>query len=126
MIPLFEAMMWAEDPRDSLALFARIRRQIRERCGDIISVMRAGASVDANIGAAWTEGMRRRHAGIARMVHRLSEAGMLGPDVDGQRAADVIAALVTDEVCDVLVQQRGWTFQEYETWLHQTMTALVV
>jgi AcrR family transcriptional regulator len=126
VIALFEAMMTAEDPRDALALFARIRRQIRERCGDIVAVMRAGARIDADIGTAWAEGMRRRHTGIARMVARLADAGWLRPDVDSERAADVIAALATDDVCDVLVEQRGWRFEEYETWLRDTMRTLVL
>ena len=44
------------------------------------------------------------------------------PDVDAERAADVIAALATDDVCDVLVEQRGWGFEEYETWPRDTMS----
>lgn len=126
VLALFEAMMTAEDPRDALMLFARIRRQIRERCGDVVTVMRAGARIDADIGTAWAEGMRRRHAGIARMVARLADAGWLRPDVDAERAADVIAALATDDVCDVLVDQRDWDWDEYETWLRDTMRTLVL
>jgi hypothetical protein len=36
-------------------------------------------------------------------------------------AADVAAALVTDDVCDVLVLQRGWSFDAYEDWLAETL-----
>lgn len=126
VIPLFEAMMRAEDPRDALPLFARIRRQIREQCGDIIEMMRAGARVDAEIATAWDEGMRRRHAGLMRLVDRLASAGALRPDVDQQQAADILAALVTDDVCDVLVTQRGWTYDAYEAWLSRAMAEQVL
>ena len=126
VLPLFRAMMAAEDPRDALPLFARLRRQIRERCGDIVSVMRAGARVDADIDAAWGEGLRRRHGGISRVTARLEAAGALRPGVDATEAADILAALATDDVCDVLVGQRGWSFDEYERWLGETMAALVL
>jgi AcrR family transcriptional regulator len=126
VLPLFEAMMRADDPRDALPLFARIRRQIREQCGDLIDMMRAGARVDADIAAAWDEGMRRRHAGLSRLVERLAQAKALRPDVDQEKAADVLAALVTDDVCDVLVGQRGWTYDDYESWLIRTMAEQVL
>lgn len=91
---------------------------------DVITLFESMMSAEdpRDAGSAWAEGMRRRHAGIARIV----DAGRLRSDVDAARAADVIAALVTDDVCDVLVDQRGWSFDEYETWLRDTMRALVL
>lgn len=126
VLPLYEAMMAAPDPLDALARFATIRRQIRERCGDIVAVLRTGARVDTELGVAWAEGMRRRHAGIERLVTRLEAAGHLRDDITSARAADVISAVVTDEVCDVLVEQRGWSFDDYESWLRDTMRQLVL
>lgn len=126
VLPLFEAMMAADDPRHALDLFATIRRQIRERCGDIVAVLRTGARVDAELGAAWAEGMRRRHAGIERLVARLEVAGHLREGITSVRAADIISAVVTDEACDVLVDQRGWSFDDYEAWLRDTMRTLVL
>lgn len=95
---------------------------------DVITLFESMMSAEdpRDAGSAWAEGMRRRHAGIARIVARLADAGRLRSDVDAARAADVIAALVTDDVCDVLVDQRGWSFDEYETWLRDTMRALVL
>jgi hypothetical protein len=89
-------------------------------------MMRASAKVDADVEAAWADGLRRRHAGISRMVERLAQSGALKDGVDATRAADVIAAVVADEVCDVLVDQRGWSFDDYESWLADTLPSLIL
>lgn len=124
--PLFREIVSVADPREALPLFARIRRQIREHCGDIVSMMRAGAKVDADVEAAWADGLRRRHAGISRVVERLAQSGALKDGIDAAHAADVIAAVVADEVCDVLVDQRGWSFDDYESWLADTLPSLTL
>lgn len=43
-----------------------------------------------------------------------------------RRAIDIAAALVTDDVCDVLVEQRGWSFDDYEEWLADTLARLLL
>jgi hypothetical protein len=46
--------------------------------------------------------------------------------VSPEREADIAAALVADEICDILVDQRGWSYDEYESWLGQTLTDLLL
>jgi AcrR family transcriptional regulator len=121
VLELAQEMRQANDPRRLLRLGARTRRQIRERCGDIIAMLRAGAGTDERIAAVWEEGLRRRHQGLTMTIDRLGEQGALRAGLDRRRAADVAAALVADDVCDVLVLQRGWSFDEYEDWLADTL-----
>src|SRR5918999_5508512 len=64
-------------PAELFALYARLRRQIRERCGDIIRILRAGAASDAEIAATLAEGMRRRRFGLLRVMERVAATGML-------------------------------------------------
>ncbi|MGH3424261.1 MAG: TetR/AcrR family transcriptional regulator [Nocardioidaceae bacterium] len=126
VVPLYMALRETTDPRDSLALFARIRRQIRERSGDLVQMMRAGARDEPEVAAAWAEGMRRRHTGLTHVMTGIEATGALRPGLDAERAADVAAALVTDDVCDVLVDQRGWDFDAYETWLADALADLLL
>ncbi|MBI3968655.1 MAG: TetR/AcrR family transcriptional regulator [Chloroflexi bacterium] len=115
-----------DDPVQILRVFARIRRQIRERCGDIVRTMRSGAATHPEMAAVLAEGMRRRHSGLSRIMSRLATVGALKDGLTAERAADIAAAVVVDEVCDVLVEQRSWTFDEYEEWLGDTLVALLL
>jgi AcrR family transcriptional regulator len=114
------------DPGAAIALFARLRRQIRERCGDIIQILRSGAAADPEVASVWHEGMRRRRIGLGFMMEQLGAHGALKAGLTPERAADIAAALVVDEVCDVLVDQRGWSFDDYESWLAAAMTTLIL
>ena len=126
VLELVGELKQTEDPREMLRLNARMRRQIRERCGDIVAMLRAGTGADERIAAVWAEGMRRRHGGLEMIVARLDAQGALREGLDPQQAADIAAALVTDDVCDVLVEQRGWNFDAYEDWLAETLALLLL
>jgi AcrR family transcriptional regulator len=110
-----------EDPREVLRLTARICRQVRERCGDIVLMARQGASTDERIAAALAEGLARRNAGLEMIVRRLDSQGALREGLDPRVATDIAAALATDEICDVLVDQRHWSYDDYERWLADTL-----
>ncbi len=51
---------------------------------------------------------------------------MLKDGLSVHRATDMLCAIVTDEVCDSLVKQSDWTFDESEEWLNATMPTLVL
>ncbi len=107
----------AVDPRETLRHTARIGRQIRERCGDIVNMARQGASTDERLASVLGEGIRRRHAGLATITQTLHSHKALRDGLDPQTAADIAAALLSDEICDVLVDQRHWSYDRYERWL---------
>jgi AcrR family transcriptional regulator len=106
-----------EDPREMLRLTARIIRQIRERCGDIVNMARQGASTDQRLASVLAEGTRRQHAALATITQTLHSQGALRDGLNAQTAADIAAALLSDEICDVLVDQRQWSYDRYERWL---------
>jgi AcrR family transcriptional regulator len=123
---LVAALREERDPGAALALYARLRRQIRERCGDIVRTLRSGAAVDPEIAASWAEGLRRRWFGLERLMENLEHHGHLRGDLDAARAAAIAGVVVCDEACDVLVEQRGWSFDEYEAWMTETLATLVL
>lgn len=121
VLALAEQIWTSEDSRHQIALYAKLRRQIQERCGDIMHALRTGAAVEPAVAEVLAEGLRRRHIGLLRITHQLAEQKALKPGLSAVRAADIAAALVTDEVGDILVHQRGWSFDEYEAWLANTL-----
>src|SRR5919106_6981942 len=56
---LGERMDTTDDPLELVRLAARIRRQILERCGDLVTTFRESAAGDPDVAAAYDEGQRR-------------------------------------------------------------------
>jgi hypothetical protein len=86
----------------------------------------AAAQAEADVAAVWEEGMRRRHSGQLALMQRLEAAKALAAGLTAQRAADICAALSTKDICDVLIEQRGWNLDEYENWLATTLSTLLL
>ncbi len=80
----------SDDPVEILRLAAHLRRQILERCGDIIVTFREGAAGDQGVAVGYEEGQRRNREGISRMCSRLCA---LDAGLDQVRAIDQVAAL---------------------------------
>jgi AcrR family transcriptional regulator len=116
----------SQDPREVLRLVAQMRRQLEERCGDVVRILVEGAAANPEVGAALAEGMRRRGIGQLAVGQRLEAAGALRPGIDAQRAADIMIALSASQIPDVLVAQRGWSFDEFEIWLSETLATLLL
>lgn len=123
---MLEQLERTDEPRELLSLFARLRRRFPEQCGDIIAALRNGAASDPEIAAALNEGVRRRRFGVSRMISRIHAQGLLKEELTVERATAIALALAVDEVCDVLVDQSGWSYDEYESWLAETFAALLL
>ncbi|WP_020674082.1 TetR/AcrR family transcriptional regulator [Amycolatopsis nigrescens] len=110
------------DPEELVGLLARVSRQVRERCGDIVTVLSSGAAVDPDIADTLQEGARRNRLGVEMIVERIRGTGRsLAP-----RAADIAVALMSAGVHDSLVVDAGWSYDDYESWLRHTLvTALL-
>jgi len=55
------------------------------------------------------------------IARSLARAGALRPDLREREAADIIHALMSPEVYQLLVADRGWPPQRYEKWLARTL-----
>ncbi|QWF81203.1 TetR/AcrR family transcriptional regulator [Amycolatopsis sp. CA-230715] len=119
---LFAEADGVTDPEALLGLLARVSRQVRERCGDIVAILRSGAAVDPDIAASQAEGMRRNRLGVETVIDRIRAAGA---DVE-DRAADIAVALMSGEVHENLVTDAGWSHDDYEDWLKRTLTASII
>ncbi|XIE80833.1 hypothetical protein AB6O49_28875 [Streptomyces sp. SBR177] len=85
----------------------------------MVSVEAAGA--DPDMRAAADAGAAATHAVYLRLTTALHARGALRPGLDAARAADVLFALVSPHVHQLLRRHRGWSAEAYREWL----TALV-
>lgn len=112
------AALFAEpDPEKLLAGFARINVAINTRTGDIYRILLSASGSDPEAAALLAEYQRKRDEGQGRIAHLLARAGTLRPDLDERAAADIIHALMSPDVCQLLVTDRGWPPERYERWL---------
>jgi hypothetical protein len=62
-------------------------------------------------------------AGAERIVTQLD--GFLRDDLDVQQARDQVWTLISPEVRRLLVDGRGWSIEEYETWVSGVLMGMV-
>jgi AcrR family transcriptional regulator len=112
----------SDDPVEVVGLAAKLRRDILERCGDIVITFREGAAGDTDVAAAYQEGRRRSREGILHMCERLQALDALRPGLTLARAADQVAALFAAEVYEELTgRPSGWSPDDYERWLAERL-----
>jgi len=126
ILELAKRLPAVQEGGEAIELIVRIRRRLRERAGETIAAMREGAATEPSLRAAWEEGRRHRRQGQLMVMRRLQEQGALAEGLDAARAADIAGALTADEVADVLVDQGGWSYDEYEAWLIASLERLLL
>ena len=114
------------DVHRKLRLYAAAARGMLERgVGEVQLVVRAAAAADPKIAKLWSELKRQRLVGAARMAEHLAGARLLRADLSVERARDLIWVAIAPEI-DGLLVERGWTIDERERWLADTLHAALV
>ncbi len=113
----FGALLREPDPRRALAGMAAVSRQVKERAGGLLEVIRAGADGDDEVAALWERINGEFHTMLTRLVDALDGRGGLRPGITPAEATDVMWALVHPDLWGLLVVRRGWTPERYEEWL---------
>jgi hypothetical protein len=60
------------------------------------------------------------------MIQYLVRSRSLRPGLDPQRARDILWSLTSRDLYRLLVRERGWTAQQYEDWLADTLVEALV
>ncbi len=109
------------DPAGQLAGFAAICREVNARTEPLYRILVGAAGSDPDAAALLAERSRHRSARQDQIARSLARSGSLRRDMGERDAADIIHALMSPEVYQLLVINRGWTPQRYEQWLAQIL-----
>jgi AcrR family transcriptional regulator len=120
--PQVRALESDADPANQLTGFAALLREIMARVGPVHRVLADAARSDQDAAELLAEIARQRHEGQQRIARSLARSGALRPGLSERDAADVIHALASPEVYGLLVTDRGWSGERYETWLRSILT----
>jgi AcrR family transcriptional regulator len=116
------AVLAATTPREKLARYAALGRLIGDRTGPLLSKLLAGARSGDAVLAEFRETVNReRLIGATGIVGHLADTGGLRAGLSPDRARDIVWALISPELYELLVTDRGWTSDEYEQWLARAL-----
>jgi AcrR family transcriptional regulator len=122
--PLIQAMISAPDPREALALYARLSREIGQRTHRLVTVVLAQAATgDAALAEFAANIEAQRAAGTAATVRHLASRFGLQAGLSEQAAADILWTLTAPDIVERLIVQRHWPWDAYERWLADTMAS---
>lgn len=119
--PAARAALAEPDAARQLAGFAAICRATNVRTAPIYRILTSAAASDRDAAALLAERAEQRSAGQKLIARALARAGALRPGLRERDAADVIHALMSPEVFQLLVGDRGWPPDRYEQWLTQIL-----
>jgi AcrR family transcriptional regulator len=102
------------DPVRKLERVARESRVVKERIGATLEVIRSAAYADEDIGGLWDRIQTDFHDNQRGIVESLGPA--LRPELDVASATDILWTLNHPNVCQLLVDERGWTWEQWERW----------
>ncbi|OLT14444.1 TetR family transcriptional regulator [Pseudonocardia sp. CNS-139] len=119
--PIARALLADPDPTRQLAGFAAICREVNTRTEPLYRVLVGAAESDPDATALLADRTRHRRAGQELIARSLARSGALRPTVSEADAADIIHALMSPEVYQLLVTDRGWPPKRYEQWLTQIL-----
>jgi AcrR family transcriptional regulator len=121
--PWVERVRAEPDPQRVVAMWAANGREIYERVGPIMEVVRDAAATDPDMAAQWATNEAQRAAAFRMFATMLDERGALNRPLD--EAVDVLCALQGPEVYGVLTG-RGWTPEQWERFTVDAVTAALL
>ena len=119
--PHIRALLSDAQPLSQLAAFAAMLRDLMGRSAPVHRILADAARSDADAAVLLAEMSRQRHEGQQRIARSLARSGQLKAGLRERDAADIIHALASPEVHNLLVGDRGWSADRYETWLRQIL-----
>ncbi|SBU93956.1 transcriptional regulator, TetR family [Streptomyces sp. MnatMP-M77] len=96
-------------------------REILGRVAPIMPLIAAAAATDPEIAAQWPPGPDPRYTVQHAAAKALTSKPDARPDVDTDRAADLLYGLLSPELYLVFVRDRGWSPDAWEAWARATL-----
>jgi len=120
--PQVRSLLADEDPRNQIAGFAALLRDLMARTAKVHRVVADAARSDEDAAVLLAEIARQRQAGQSRISRSLARTKSLRPGLRERDVSDLIYALASPELYGLLVFDRGWGGERYERWLRTTLT----
>jgi len=115
-----------KDQRRQLAMFAEDISERTSRARPVDDVIRSAGEVDPTLAAKRAEMHRTRLSNLRAFVGWVSANGPLRPGVDEEQAAATVWTVTGPDVHRLLVDELGWSHEQYHAWVHSTLEAALL
>jgi AcrR family transcriptional regulator len=119
--PEAQAVIAEADRYEAVEKYATMVTRVNERVVGIYEAFRSAAGADPSVRDEWDAIQRERLGGAHGFVRILAAKGPLRPDLDQDRAGDVVWTLIDASLYQRLVVEREWPTEEFRTWLANRM-----
>jgi AcrR family transcriptional regulator len=112
------------DPEAGIRRGAHLSRRIHETCADLVRFMRESGDPELLDRYRANEQLRLEQQSI--LPAYFSNSGRLRSDLTPETALDIVWSLTGSDFYSLLVFERGWTPDQYEEWLAQSLIELIL
>jgi TetR/AcrR family transcriptional regulator, regulator of autoinduction and epiphytic fitness len=117
----YRQLLEEPNPERKLRLTATNACVVKRRIGPILRVIRSASAVDPDSAALWQLIQTDFYENQRAVIHSLADAGGLRSDLSEARATDILWGLNHPDMWLLLVGERGWTAEAFETWFADTI-----
>lgn len=125
-LPEVTAIRNMSDQREQLAALTKLSRGILERSANGHRILRNSGAADPALAEFVRADEHRRHRVQSAYIDMLIANGPLREDLSHDDAVATYGALANPDTYALLTIRRGWTADRYQTWLHSTLTLLLL
>lgn len=118
---LVDDSMQKKSPKKRLSTTAKLARQIYDAERELMDILRGASVVASEIRELEQEREKRRYERQGEYVTMMMKEKSLAKGLTLQKARDVLWTLTGRDMYRMFVVERGWTPDEYETWLAQLL-----
>jgi len=120
--PWYAAVLAEPDPRTQLALLAENSAIIKTRIGPLLKVIRDAAPLDEDLAALWELIQIDYWHNQNAIIDSLNTKGALRAGLEPDRATDLLWTLNHPDLWLLLVDRRGWTPAQWQSWFTHAAT----
>lgn len=122
---------WAEveaskDPREKLRIGLRVVRTFPEQYGDLLDLLADASSTAPELRGHIEAGQARHRGALAQLVKLIGREHGLKMGMTEARAGAIMAAITNRSVWQDLHEAHGWSYDEIEDWLAETLATLLL
>jgi AcrR family transcriptional regulator len=115
--PITDAMSTSDALDATISIHLEVLPEVWQIHEALVMARRQYPEVDATLRPREED----RYAGLLDFGHRLEREGALPQKLDAVTFADMLCGLINAGTYRALVVERGWSFEDYELWVRNTV-----
>jgi AcrR family transcriptional regulator len=114
------------DPASLLRRWGQLAKEVSPEVSPIVLLIRDAAAHDVEMAALLDKVERQRRDRMRHNADQLHKQGWLKPEVDVDRAADVLWTYTSQELYELLVVKSGWSAEDYGDFITDSLIAALI